>query len=166
MFTNLALLAFMIINQTDTSKTISLQEANRPPSELAGYFEYPEPINPPSEQYTIPAKSYIEVEIAPCSTLFVTESVQTGKKKKTTSTTTCYDAYDAGEITNDWGLVIHTPISIHSAIMHRLTQKGPKVQDSGIKCISPEHLELVDSYDTLPEECFKGWPAIFSRTPL
>lgn len=139
--------AFLVVNQTDKDRVLSLQEAYRPVP-----TESPVPLNKKAKKITVPAHSSTIVEMTPCSVLLLnTFETPAKKKKKAVKLTSCYEPYhmdgsDAAEMTNDWGLVIHLSD----------TKPNPFLPDSaneyGVKLVHPDLLNQVDPYGGLPIE--------------
>ncbi len=148
-----SLSAFLIINQTDKDRVLTLQEAFRPPAEKPGNKERPIPINDSPEQLTIPAKSIFDTDIVPCGVLIVNmiHSYEEGNSVVESTMATCYEPYSLGwfrvrEITDDWGLVIHDPIKTPNQFL------PPWAKEYNIKLVHPDILNKINSLDELPEE--------------
>jgi len=157
--TSQTVMAFTIINQTELKKSLKLEEAKRPKEGAM-----PVAIGKGPHIIEVPPKSIRTIELSePCPVLLLHTTTTTKKQDKTvTSTsTTCYEPYDYGNqkekfITNDWGIVIHKPLTRKGVVSRdRFAEEFTRSQNLrngyGVKILHPKFL-VQTSVDQLPAE--------------
>lgn len=158
-----SLFAITIINQTDSAKTIRLEEVYRPTADKHGDLAAPIPFGNSSTKITIAphAMQKIPLKNAPRVLLFtVISSKKKGKKTKTTEVTTCYEPYDYDDhqecFNDDWGFVIHKPLDgfvlPFTDFLQQMKYENEQKQGYGIKCLHPLLMIKVTSLKEFPED--------------
>lgn len=158
-----SMFAITIINQTDSDKTIKIEEAYRPAPEKPGDLDNPISLGCQPEKITILAHSIQTIPLKttpPILLVTVINKKKNGKKTTTTEQTTCYEPYDFKDqreeyFNDDWGLVIHKPIEgkhLPFSDPNYWDLETVKRQGYGIKCLHPLLLVKVTSLEELPEE--------------
>jgi len=159
-----SLFGITIINQTNSDKTIEIEEAYRPPSDKPGNLAAPITLGFPSQKIAVAAhsKQTISLKSTPRVLLVsVLSSKKKGKKTTTTEESFCFEPYDFEKhhqefFNDDWGFVIHKPITGFV-----LPFTDPKLQwmyaieherGYGIRCLHPLLLVNVTSLHKLPDD--------------
>lgn len=161
------LYSFTIVNQTDTEKTISIEEAYRPKSKDSREKLAPVSLGHSPIVLTVEPKSEAEFDLREnCAVLLVNvTSTQTSSNgyqttNKTIKRQTCYEPYNyQGEnflqFTDDWGLLFYQPEDLPEVSTRNFNayfaRKTAVDQGYGIKCLHPIYLENVSPTGNLPD---------------
>ncbi len=172
-----SLFAITIINQTDSSRTIELEEAYRPVPVKPGDLAAPVSLGYKAQKVKVAPHSVEKIPLRePCSVLLMSVINETKKGKKTESIKTCYEPYslegeDEQYFNDDWGFVIHKPIQGKSLSLFdpdyyskKWTMEQAEKQGYGIMCLHPLLLIKITSLEELPEDlkCDIGGESAFS----
>ncbi len=157
-------LAFTIINQTDASKVIEIQEAYRPAPKEPGELCAPQSLGYCCKKTTLSPYSSLDVTLKHNPSVLLVSIItekKKGRKITTTKETTCYEHYDylgqyVENFDDNWGLVIHKPIDLkNSDFLSDYWNRINQERGYGIKCLHPQLLTKFTSAEELPEEFFQ-----------
>lgn len=143
--------AITIINQTDSVKTVEIEEAYRPAPDKPGDLAAPKSLGHAPQVIDIPPHSMQTISLrAPCGVL-VLGIIEVKREKNKTSTLkirNCYEPYAFQNqpeefINDDWGFVIHKPVAESAPTLDFFAKRAvekEKEQGYGIKCLHPQLL--------------------------